>query len=456
MSNTTGFGGGAGQADSQQGVRVSVLEGMTVGPTPPVAGAPFKGQDQVMRAILQGHGGAVRYDDDYLSRHLLFLGGIGTGKTNAMMQLVLALRERADPDDVFVVFDTKGDFLRESYRPGDAVISSDPDGVPGGVVWNMFREMIDEDPGARSDQVYEIASTVFSEDLSRASQNFFFAAAARDIFAAVAEAMSREEGQQHSNADLRSRLERSHKDLWDLLTGHPDLAGSARYLSGTGNTPDAVRAFLQQTVNNSFSSAFRRPGDFSVREFVRRKGARALFIEYDIAIGSRLLPVYRVLMDLAIKEALGLYRRGGRGSVYLILDEFALLPELSHISDGINFGRSLGLKFIVGTQNIDQVLDAYGPEIGRTILSGFGSVFAFRLMDDASRNLVRQRFGTNRKQIMTHAAIRSQGVRQDLVEGNVIEDWELSGLPIGQCVVSLPEGPPFFFAFREHAARRAR
>ena len=104
-----------------------------------------------MRAVLQGHAGAVRYDDEYLSRHLLFLGGIGTGKTNAMMQLVLALRERADPDDVFVVFDTKGDFLRESYRPGDAVISSDPEGVPGGVVWNLFREMIDEDPGARSD-----------------------------------------------------------------------------------------------------------------------------------------------------------------------------------------------------------------------------------------------------------------------------------------------------------------
>ena len=93
-------------------------------------------------------------------------------------------------------------------------------------------------------------------------------------------------------------------------------------------------------------------------------------------------------MDLAIKEALGLPRRGGTGSVYLILDEFALLPELSHISDGVNFGRSLGLKFIVGTQNIDQVLHAYGPEIGRTILSGFGSVFAFRPMDDASRNLI--------------------------------------------------------------------
>ena len=448
------LGGGAGLTDGPQPVRVSLLEGMAIGPTPPVAGAPFKGQ--VMRAVLQGHGGAVRYDDDYLSRHLLFLGGIGTGKTNAMMQLVLALRERADPDDVFVVFDTKGDFLREAYQPGDAVITSDPGAVPGGVVWNVFREMIDEDQDARSDQAYEIASTVFSEDLSRASQNFFFAAAARDIFYAVLEAMSREKDQEYSNADLRRQLERSHKDLWDLITGHQDLAGQARYLAGSGNTPDSVRAFLQQTIGNAFSSTFRRAGDFSVRQFVRGKGARALFIEYDIAIGSRLLPVYRVLMDLAIKEALGLPRRGGRGSVYLILDEFALLPELSHISDGINFGRSLGLKFIVGTQNIDQVLHAYGPEVGRTILSGFGSVFAFRLMDDASRNLVRQRFGSNRKQITTHAAIRSQGVRQELVDGNVIEDWELSGLSVGHCIVSLPEGAPFFFAFREHAPGQAR
>jgi hypothetical protein len=109
VSSATALGGSAGQADNQQTVRVSVLEGMSIGPTPPVAGAPFRGQ--VMRAVLQGHAGAVRYDDEYLSRHLLFLGGIGTGKTNAMMQLVVALRERADPDDVFIVFDTKGDFL---------------------------------------------------------------------------------------------------------------------------------------------------------------------------------------------------------------------------------------------------------------------------------------------------------------------------------------------------------
>jgi type IV secretory pathway TraG/TraD family ATPase VirD4 len=232
----------------------------------------------------------------------------------------------------------------------------------------------------------------------------------------------------------------------DLMSGHPDLAGTARYLEGE-RSPEAILAFLQQVLNNSFSGSFRQQGDFSIRQFVRNKGGRAVFIEYDIAIGSRLVPVYRVLMDMAIKEALSLGRRGSPGSVFLVLDEFALLPQLSHISDGINFGRSLGLKFVVGTQNVNQVIKAYGSELGMTILSGFGTVFAFRLMDNGSRELVRQRYGANRKQITTYAPVRSEGVQQQVVTGNVIEDWALSSLTTGRCIVSLPEGPPFFFAF---------
>jgi Type IV secretion-system coupling protein DNA-binding domain len=432
--------------EHQEPVKVSILEGTTVQPTKPTLGAE---PGKAMRAVLQGPEGAVLLDDTHLERHVLFLGGIGTGKTNAMNHLVRALRDRAEPDDVFVIFDTKGDFLQAFYRPGDAVISSDPDSAPGGVVWNLFSDLLDDDPAERGDQIFEIASTVFDKDLSSAGQNLYFAAAARDIFAGVVTAMSRDD-QHRSNDDLRKQLDGSLPELWKLLTAHQDLAGTARYLQGTGGGSKAIRAFLQQTVSNSFTGAFRRDGDFSVRDFVRRKGGRALFIEYDIAIGSRLLPVYRVLIDMAIKEALGLGRRGAPGSVFLLLDEFALLPQLSHISDGINFGRSLGLKFIVGSQNVDQVLHAYGPEIGRTILSGFGTVFAFRLMDDASRSLVRQRFGANRKQITTYAAVRAQGVRQEVVIGNVIEDWVLSGLKRGRCVVLLPEGPPYFFTFSKY------
>ena len=428
-------------------VQVEVLEGTTIQPTPEVAGAE-PDPSRPMRAILRGAHGAVRFDDALLSKHVLFLGGIGTGKTNAMMQLLGALREHADPHDVFVIFDSKRDFLHEFYRPGDTVISNEPDQGDGAVIWNVFADVAASDPRVVGDEIYEIASTIFAEELSAAGENLFFAAGARDVFAATFEALHRD-GRKHDNRTLRTTLEQPSKSLWELLSAHDDLAGSARYLSGTGNTPEAVRAFLQQSVNSAFSGIFRQSGTFSVRRFVRGRDARALFVEYDIASGTRLSPVYRVLIDLAIKEGLTQGRAKRPGSVYFVMDEFSLVPQLQHLTDGVNFGRSLGLKFIVGTQNVEQVLAAYTPEIGRTILSGFGTVFAFRLMDEVSRALVRQRYGANRKHLITEAAVRAHGVLQESVLGNVIEDWVTTALDVGECVAALPSGPPFFFTFTE-------
>jgi hypothetical protein len=95
-----------------------------------------------------------------------------------------------------------------------------------------------------------------------------------------------------------------------------------------------------------------------------------------------------------------------------------------------------------------------GPDVRPPRPSGtvrYLSVFAFCLMDYGSRNLVRQRFGANRKKIAMTAAIRAQGVRQEVVSGDVIEDWDLSGLLMGQCMASLPVGQPFFFAFKKYS-----
>lgn len=405
--------------------------------------------------IHQGPPGGLRLDGELLGTHVLFLGGIGSGKTNAMKHLLRQLRGKQGRDDVFVIFDTKGDFLRNFRQAGDVVISGDQTDA-GAVVWNLFREL-SGDPAAIGEEIYEIASTIFSDELGQAGQNIFFAAAARDIFAATAEALSRLEpqsGNMPSNELLKKTLTSSSDDLYDLISAHDDLAGTARFLE-TGGPVESIMAFLQLTLRKSFSGVFGQPGDFSIREFVRHRGGRALFIEYDIANGSNLLPIYRVLMDMAIKEALGFGRnrlrenRSVPDNFYFVMDEFALLPQLPHLSDGINFGRELGLKFLVATQNVGQVLRGYGEQAGASVLSGFGTLFAFRLMDEASRNLVRQRFGANRKQITTYAAVRHEGVQHMVVSGNVVEDWQMSGLRRGQCIAALPDGPPFFFTFQK-------
>ena len=107
-----------------------------------------------------------------------------------------------------------------------------------------------------------------------------------------------------------------------------------------------------------------------------------------------------------------LCRTSNEGSVYFFIDEFRLLPHLEHIDDGVNFGRSLGAKFFVGIQNIDQIAAAYGQNLSRSILSGFGTTLAFRVNDAGSREYIKDLFGRNIKLQTYLSAVQNRGVSE--------------------------------------------
>ena len=119
-------------------------------------------------------------------------------------------------------------------------------------------------------------------------------------------------------------------------------------------------------------------------------------------------------------------------------------------------GRKLGLRFIVGTQNVGQVRSSYGEDGANSVLSGFGTVFAFRLYDKGSREFVRGRYGSNRKVVRYDSVLKSRGVVEERVDGSVIEDWDLSELRVGKAVACLPDDPPVTFQFSPSFAWSAR
>ena len=136
----------------------------------------FKGKDN------QGIHREIPISNSVLSRHFMLLGGIGTGKTNAFFQIVSQIKDNLSKDDVMIIFDTKGDFYKEFYRPGDIVISNDetavgPNGTPD--YWNIFNEVADGEQQYAS--VMEIAKSLFKEACEKTNQ-VFFPNAARDIF----------------------------------------------------------------------------------------------------------------------------------------------------------------------------------------------------------------------------------------------------------------------------------
>ncbi len=389
---------------------------------------------------------------EILSRHLMLIGGTGCGKTNTFFHLVHQLKEQMDDADVMIIFDTKGDYHSKFYNgETDVILSTAEKYRKDSFVWNIFSEILVD--GARqnviAENISEIAYGLFSEAISKNNSNPFFPNAARDLFASILTCLYRKTGDSEDLKEsyLNNRFLKKYLDslnvraLRELLKNQPDQIAVMNYV-GDGNNDQGLGVFaeLQSVIRKIFVGAFADKGNFSIRRFVRERKARTLFIEYDLTRGATLTPIYKLLIDLALKEAM-CRSEGERGNVYVFCDEFKLLPDLIHIENAVNFGRSLGLKVFAGLQSIEQVTENYGEARGKNIIAGFSSVFSFRANDEATRQFTVGKYGKN------YVIEQFDYEHKEKRIGNVVEDWELGVLERGEAVVGLTEHKPFKFKF---------
>jgi len=390
----------------------------------------------------------VPLDMNLLSRHVMLLGGIGTGKTNTFNQIISQLHECMTNEDVMIIFDTKGDFYNTFYRPGDVVISNDntATGPNGKDYWNIFNEI--ERDEHMEENIVEIAKSLFHQKLEKTNQPFF-PNAAKDLFSAILTHFIRNQESMSDNESLRSFLDGAPtSEIREMLKQHDDLKSMISYIfDDRSPQTQGVISELQQLSREIFLGNFKKRGTLSMRNLVREKGGRCIFIEYDLGIGNMLSPIYSLLFDLAIKEAL--CRKKSEGNVYFITDEFSLIPNLQHVDDAVNFGRSLGVKFMIGIQNIDQVYENYGENRARSLLSGFLTSVCFRVNDAKSKEYIRDLHGVNRKKEVYMASVQGRGIVESLRDANVVEDWDITRLATGQAIIGFPGTPPFLFQFKK-------
>lgn len=381
-----------------------------------------------------------------LSHHLMLIGGIGSGKTNTFNQILQSIVPQLSSKDVMIIFDTKGDFYKEFYRPGDIVISNDSTacGANGPDYWNIINELLD-DTKIKED-VVEISNALFAEKLRTAGENAFFPQAAKDIMSAVLYHYALKKGMIKSDNYSLSETMKKEGIKWyqSILSMYNQFSAMQSYIPENAmGQALGVLAEIQQIVRSVFIGNFAKRGTLSIRDLVRKKGGKKIFIEYDIGIGGMLTPIYSLLFDLAIKEAL--CRSKSDGNVFFICDEFKLLPNLQHIDDAVNFGRSLGIKFMIGIQNVDQIIDIYGENRAKNIFSGFLNLFAFKVGDHSTRTYIKERCGENRK----CTVYKSTSVQENISTAHVVEDWDIANLKLGEAIVSINTAEPFKFGFSE-------
>ncbi len=419
-----------------------------------------------MNGTSNGYPVQLLLDESILSKHMMLIGGTGCGKTNTFLHLVRQIKTKMTSDDVMIVFDTKGDYQKEFYEhKNDRLISVSTELNDGLDKWNIFKEILVD--GLRKEaiesNISEIAWGLFSESISKNNSNPFFPNAARDLFAAVLTCLVRKTG--YKPELIEKYMDNEYlRNFFDSLTvgvlkslfkDQNDQISVLTYL-GDGENPQGlgVLAEMQTVVRKIFVGDFAEKGDFSIREFVRHRGAKTLFIEYDLDRGSTLTPVYKLLIDLALKEAMGANAKqraneSRGGNVYVFCDEFKLLPDLQHIDDAVNFGRSLGVKIFAGLQSIEQMSENYGESRGKNIIAGFSTVMSFRANDESTRQFTTGKYGKNYV-LEQYVSNITNSVPEEKRLGNVVEDWEICGLDIGEAIIGFPNGEPFKFKFEEY------
>ena len=414
---------------------------------------------------LHGVDYSIPVTQDMLSQHILFTGGIGTGKTNAVFQVVEQLVKGMTKDDVMIIFDSKGDFIEEfGNRVQNPVILSN-DGSAN-VFWNMFNEtLIDRNKygDANVDEnLMELANCLFQNVIEKDSSNPFFPMAAKNVFYGILVSMYKSLYTAHEKSGFKyvtnkliyASSKKSTNDLVDAFI-QPRVSDALKqmveylgtYTDGTfkpTNQGSSVMATMRNVLIDIFKGNFAKDGDFSVRKFIRDKGAKVLFVEYDISQGRVLGPIYKTILDLAIKEALS--RDRSKGNVYFIIDEFRLLPKLEHMDAGVNLGRSLGAKFVISIQNLRQVEAIYGEAEAKSILSGFVTSVNFRTSDKDTRDYICGQFGEQYYEYEVSSL--SGGFQRD--KGNALLDSDVLTLGLGEAIISVPflSYNPYKFKFQ--------
>lgn len=432
-------------------------------PIPTVSGRPvmtLKGKWKTSAGLRGSEtywkaGQEVCIDEELCSRHVLAIGGTGSGKTNLLFTMLNQIYDGMNANDVMIVFDSKGDYHKRfsSGKPvgSVAVLGNSSEYASSSVKWNIFRELLADGDNNEICRInaMEIARTLFAQRM-KATTNAFFPSAAQDVFASLLASIcwdakvDPDVRAKMNNKDLTDYLQSSEPEMLQMqLAAYESLKATNSYIAGDNEQAQGVISELHSVIREVLMGVFADNGDFSIRQFVRNRGKKILFVEYDLSIGSVLTPIYRLLIDLALKEALS--QRSERGRVLIFLDEFRLLPHLQHIDDAVNFGRSKGVRVFAGLQSIEQLYELYGQNRGRSIAAGFSNVFCFRANDESTMKYVSGLYGGNLLGIDINS---EKGATQHLVQpSRVIPDWCMSASEAGQAVVCLSGKPPFLFHF---------
>lgn len=383
-----------------------------------------------------------------LERHLMLLGSGATGKSNMLMHMARNLRANLTADDCLLVFDPTGEYYRALYQKGDVVLADDERaGSAEDARWNLFNELSDDD--RLIGDASALCEQLFRDRIAQSAEPFY-PTAARDLtMALIVYLKRRSEPELCNNQALRELIDGfDAQSMCEILQSQPALRAFCGYMDDeNGPRTQSVVAALQQSARELFQGRFGEKGELGIRPLIRARGGKVIFICYDPARGAMTRPVFGALCDLALAEALSRLVKDGR--VYLLLDDFCLLPRMPHLEDALLLGRDKCLHLLLSAVGTEAIRVRYG-DAASSLLGAVGTTVAFRLQERQSRDYVKNLYGRHRVVETYHSTVQMRGIVEQVVDEYIVSDEDLTALQPGESIVATMHYPPFRFRLKPY------
>ncbi|MCH9300013.1 type IV conjugative transfer system coupling protein TraD [Pantoea allii] len=313
----------------------------------------------------------------------LIHGTVNVGKSTIIRWLLDYIRKRGDRA---IIYDSGGTFVETHYdERRDKILNTHDRRCENWVLWREGREVVD----------YENMTAALMP--VEGDSDPFWVSSSRTIFSDTAMQFA---------SDPQRNIERFLKTLLSI-----DLKSLREFLK---NTPSAnlVEEKIEKTaisirsVLTNYAKSLRylqgldkegKP-EFSIREWMTEKqyDSSWLFISTTARHRKSVRPLITMWLSLAtiFLQSMG---EDSKRRVWIIGDEILNLQKLPDLGEHMAEGRKFGACFVLGIQNMPQLINVYGREMARAIFDLLNTRFYGRSPSAEVAKMVEDDLGNQRR-----------------------------------------------------------
>lgn len=308
--------------------------------------------------------------------HTIVLGSTGTGKTNALLELIDQIRANGERA---ILYDKMGVYTSIFYNKDKDIILNPLD--VRSKSWSIFNEV-------RKDSDFDYLSSALIQERKGANDPFWNESA-RKTLAVFAREIFAENPNINNEEFVKKLIKTDYKKIAKMLRG---TEATSLINEDSEKTALSILAVLSTYVS-SLKYLHDAEEKFSIKNWIESDSeGNFLFISSKGDQHDSLKPLISAWLDIAVKSLLSLPRSENR-RIWIILDELPSLQQLPSLLDGLSQSRQFGGAFVIALHSVSQLKTIYGKDPTDTIISLCRNKIFFAVPDNDSAEFCSENLG---------------------------------------------------------------